>query len=110
MPDKKRANPDRIDFRILSAGITVTKFDHTGDRCIPWEAGCEVKEGWSEAELEKALDWCANNNYVVRRWPKGARAFKGELFVIRTRGQIKRMRAQLSRRGTGFFFDLRYDL
>ena len=112
----KRANPDRIDFYILSSGISVTKFDHIGDRSIPWEKGSRVKE-WGKVELDQAIAWCEENNYIVRRWPsgdsaftEGARAFKGELFAIRTEGQMKRMRRRLEAQGKGFFFDLRYDL
>jgi len=112
----KRANPSRIDFRVLESGVAVTKFDRVQDRSIPWEQGCEIKRAWGRKELDDALAWCEENGYIVRRWAGGARAFKGELFSIRSASQINRMRDRLERAAlagksdSGMFFDLRYDL
>jgi len=96
--------PDRIDFTELANGrVIILKLrrdetDHAAPRDIPLPDGHSVKEGF---DLERALQWCEANGYVVRRWGKhdgiqaGARAWRGEKpWVIRTAGQIIRRRKQ----------------
>ena len=93
--------PDRIDFSVVACGVVVTKFWLLSGRTVaPY--GAEVKP--PEFDLDGALAWCAENGYTVRRWPGGARAWKGKPRPIRTRSQIwqKRARAErLALRGDG---------
>ena len=84
---------DRIDFLASAAGTIVQKFERQ-----PWRdrlISSEIKpQGFN---LEAALEWCTNNGYTVRVGTWGARAWKGQPWVIRTRYQIKRRREQAER-------------
>jgi len=46
-------------------------------------------------DLERAIGWCEENGYTVHRWGGGARAWKAEPWVIRTRRQIQKLRQRL---------------
>lgn len=86
-------NPDRIDFTRLQDGrISVTKLrrDAANRRDVPLEHDIH-----NDLELKGALDWCRDNGYTVRRWYNGARAWRGQIWIIRTRYQIMRMRQEL---------------
>jgi hypothetical protein len=108
-------NPDRIDFGQLGDGrVNVVKMrrDAPNRRDVP--TGHEIKH--AGFDLDAALAWCEDNGYTVRRWQGGARAWKGEPWVIRTRAQISRMRERntlraMGGRGTGasLFLDYAYD-
>ena len=88
--------PDRIDFTILHGGhIIVQKM-----RREPAERRDVVTDHdiHLDLDLDAALDWCREHNYTVRTWDGGARAWHGEIWVIRTKAQIKRKREQAERR------------
>ena len=88
--------PDRIDFSILDDNrIIVQKM-----RREPAERRDVVTDHdvHHDLDLEAALDWCKEHGYTVRTWDGGARAWHGEIWVIRTRAQIKRKREQAERR------------
>ena len=91
-------HPDRIDFVQLPDGRVVVqklrrdaRTDPARPRDIPFES--DVKP--QSFDLEDALAWCRENGYSVRQWAGGARAWKGEPWVIRTRAQILRKRRQI---------------
>jgi hypothetical protein len=94
--------PDRIDFTILEDDrINVLKLrrdttDPAAPRDTPLPDGHEIKS--ADFDLEAALAWCESNGYTVRRWPGGARAWKGEPWVIRTGWQIVKLRRKLEAR------------
>ncbi len=90
--DVKR--PDRIDFTALGDGrVIVVKLWHDSENRQDIPVSRDTKpDGFS---LDEALEWCRNNGYVVRTWPGGARAWKGELRVIRTAHEIMRLRRKL---------------
>ena len=92
-------HPDRIDFLKLSDGrVVILKLrrdatDPAAPRDIPIIGGHDIK---ADFNLDAALAWCTANGYSVRRWPGGARAWKGVPWVIRTACQIIRMRRENS--------------
>ena len=90
------AHPDRIDFRQLADGrVNVLKFERRDGRDVPLPDGHSLKP--ASFSLADALTWCEGNGYVVRRWEGGARAWKADKpWVIRTRGQILRIRRRNS--------------
>lgn len=91
--------PDRIDFKVLSDGrVNVLKLrrddaDPAAPRDVPLPGGHEIKP--ADFDLEEALAWCEENGYTVRRWPGGARAWRGEPWAIRTGWQIVKLRREL---------------
>lgn len=95
------SNPDRIDFSVINDRVVmVQKFEHCPadrrDRVI----SAETKPlGF---DLDAALAWCEEHGYTVRRWPSGARAWKGKPWVIRTRLQIWRKRERAEREVASF--------
>jgi len=91
--------PDRIDFTVLADNqVVITKMrrDLSGPkpRDIPLVGGSSTKP--AGFDLAEALAWCKDNGYTVRQWDTGARAWKGQPWVIRTRRGIKRAREQFS--------------
>ena len=88
-----KRNPDRIDFVVTEAGTFVTKLWTVDGRDVAPD-GAEVK---AEFDLDNAVDWLQRHGYTVRRWPTGARAWKGQPWPIRTRSQIRRRRAEVER-------------
>lgn len=103
-----RRNPDRIDFTQHAQGVTVVKFYKSDGRDVPDPEGACLRG--PEFDLARALAWCEAHGYAVRRWPGGARAWKGQPWAVRTRQQIRRRRVEvegLVRGGHlpgGFFF------
>ncbi len=86
--------PDRIDFAVLGSGqVSVTKFRHNAEQRRDVPLSHSIKDGGFS--LNAALQWCTDNGYIVRSWPGGARAWKGEPWVIRTAHEIMRLRRQL---------------
>lgn len=91
---------DRIDFEELGDGrVIVMKLrrdGHRGQR--PRDIPIEHDVKSDDFDIEHALAWCDANGFAVRRWFRGARAWKGEEpWVIRSPGQIQRKREQLNR-------------
>lgn len=87
--------PDRIDFTILDDGrIIVQKMQRQAAerRDIVTDHDIHL-----DLDLTFALDWCREHGYTIRTWDGGARAWHGEIWVIRTRSQIKRRREQAER-------------
>lgn len=93
------AKPDRIDFLTLPQGrIVVTKMRRdVSVPAVPRDVvtGTEVKS--PDFDLTEALTWCTTHGYSIRQWDGGARAWKGEPWVIRTRSQVTRRRRQAER-------------
>ena len=88
--------PDRIDFTLLDDGRTIV----LKMRREPAERRDVVTDNdiHPDFDLNAALDWCREHNYTVRTWDGGARAWHKEIWVIRTRAQIKKKREQAERR------------
>jgi hypothetical protein len=87
--------PERIDFAVVTSGVIVTKFWLVGGRNVA-PNGAETKP--AGFDLDDALAWCEENDYTVRRWKSGARAWKGDKpQPIRTRSQIWRRRTRAER-------------
>lgn len=88
--------PDRIDFTTLEDGRTIVQ----KMRREPAERRDVVTDHdiHLDLDLTAALAWCREHDYTVRTWHGGARAWHGEIWVIRTRAQIKRRREQAERR------------
>lgn len=92
MPDR----PDRIDFSTLDDGRTIVqkmRREPAERRDIVTDHDIHL-----DLDLQAALDWCREHDYIVRTWDGGARAWHGEIWVIRTRAQIKKKREQAERR------------
>jgi hypothetical protein len=82
----------RIDFTTTKDGVKVEKYP------LGWTAKTnpitsEVKPG--SFDLEVSITWCENHGFTVRRWPGGARAWKGEAMPVRDAGAIMRLRSQI---------------
>jgi hypothetical protein len=87
--------PDRIDFTILPDGRVLVLKLHTDttDPLAPRDIPTSNDVKPAGFDLERALDWCKNQGYAVRRWPGGARAWAGgHPWVIRTAAQILYLR------------------
>lgn len=93
------AHPDRIDFMALPQGkVVVTKMRR--DKSVPARPRDVVTETElkpPDFDLAAALAWCIAHGYTIREWTGGARAWRGEPWVIRTRSQIARRRQQAKR-------------
>jgi hypothetical protein len=71
----------------------------------------------TEAEIHEILEWCELKRWTVRRWPDGARAFRGEPKPVRDRAAILSMRRRASQElylqhqtGTNkVFYDFAFD-
>jgi hypothetical protein len=85
--------PDRIDFQVLAdRRVVVVKMRRAdGYRDIPTRH--EIKT--TDFDLDAALAWCKENGYTVRRWPSGARAWRGKPWPVRTAHQIVKLRRKL---------------
>jgi len=103
---EQKRNPDRIDFTVTSENVIIIKFYRADGRDHPLPA--EIKP--AGFDLAGALAWCERNGYTIRRWPQGARAFKGEPWPIRAKAQIRKRRDEvesLAQRGylpSGFYY------
>lgn len=113
-PPANPKHPDRIDFTVLSdGGVIITKMRRDTSnlqypRAIPLPDGSSTKT--PGFDLEGALTWCEDHGYVVRRWPGGARAWKGSKpWPIRTGYGIFKARQRAEREGKGFSLDFAYD-
>ena len=88
--------PDRIDFILLDDGrITVLKMRREVAERRDIVTNHDVH---LDLDLDAALAWCDEHGYTIRTWDGGARAWHGEMWVIRTASQIKRERERLERR------------
>lgn len=88
--------PDRIDFSILDDGRIIVKKmcrEPAERRDVVTDHDIHL-----DLDLDAALDWCREHSYTVRTWHNGARAWHGEIWIIRTKPQIKRRREQAERR------------
>jgi hypothetical protein len=56
-----------------------------------------VDEKPADFDLEAALVWCEQHHWQIRRWPDGARAWKGELLPVRDASAIRAMRRQVDK-------------
>jgi hypothetical protein len=84
--------PDRIDFVTMSDGRTiVNKFRQDRSRDIP--TSHEIKP--TGFDLEAALAWCRENDYIIHKWNGDARAWRNQARPVRTAYQLLRMRRSL---------------
>ncbi|MDR3572821.1 MAG: hypothetical protein P4L50_03085 [Anaerolineaceae bacterium] len=108
-----RGEITRIDFRTIAGKVRVSKY--------PWGWTALTRPVTEETkpvgfDLEASLKWCADNGFTVRRFPGGARAWKGEVLPIRDRYTIQRMRRDIDNGKrpdlvtNDFCLDLAYDL
>lgn len=84
---------DRVDFWEVPEGIIIVKFhrERGKDRTI------ERRIQGATFDLEGALAWCEDHGFTVRRWPGGARAWRGKPWPIRTQQQIFHKRREMER-------------
>ena len=93
--DDKPVEITRIDFYEAFQGtegrcvVNVAKFPDGWEKDPMARA---IKRYQSDKPLAEMLTWCEAQGWKIRRWPGGARAFKGGLHPIRSRGAIVRMR------------------
>jgi len=84
----------RIDFALTSDLVVVNKIDDGTTARTAVVVDSSIKE---RAKLDEMLSWCEANGWSVRRYfPLGARAWKGQPRVIRTRDQIRKKHADLT--------------
>ena len=89
-----RGEITRIDFVESGQGWQVRKYPYG------WTARTHplsLEEKPAGFDLEAALAWCEQRHWQVRRWPGGARAWKGELLPVRDSSSIRAMRRQVER-------------
>ncbi len=87
-----RGKTTRIDFTQAADGsFHVRKFPY-GWTAKTKPISDEIK---SESDYEQAILWCVVNGWHVRRWPGGARAFKGAPQPVRDRASILTMRRKV---------------
>jgi len=104
----------RIDFRQTPHGWHVAKYPYG------WTASTRPlyqEDKPAGFDLEAALAWCQANGWSVRRWPGGARAWKGQPLPIRSAVDIIRLRRRLETQYTNYgdsgglrIYDLAFDL
>ena len=94
---------DRIDFTDTGVSVLVIKFVRQEEaHDIP----ISNDQKPADFDLEAALSWCEEHGWTVRRWPGGARAWKGTPWPIRTRWQIRKKRMEVERLAMrGYFGD-----
>jgi hypothetical protein len=86
-----RSLPDRVDLAKTSDGrVRVTFFDRRGRRDVPADGA--MVDDRSLEDLESFLKGVGYNTF---NWQRGARAFRGEPWPVRTRREIWRKRRQL---------------
>lgn len=51
-----------------------------------------------QMSLDQMVEWMAQNGWIVRRWPGGARGWKYELKPVRSRAQVINLRGRLMER------------
>ncbi len=108
-----RGTITRVDFIHLPDGWHYRKFPY-GWTAKTRPLSDEIK---TQAEVDEILEWCEAKGWTVRRWPDGARAFKGEPRPIRDRAAILSLRRRAStelysfhQTGTGkVFYDFAFD-
>lgn len=82
--------PDRIDFAALEGGkVRVTLMDRQGRRDIPQDTYTV------EGDLQAMASVLEHNGYHVYHWGRGARAFRGTPWPIRSRLEIWKKRQKL---------------
>ena len=84
-----RGEITRCDFFLSGGAWTVKKFPY-GWTARTYPITTEKKP--AEFDIEETLAWCQENGWTVRRWPGGARAWKGEPLPIRDQRAVLIMR------------------
>lgn len=102
-----RGQITRVDFFCNDGTWTVEKFP------FGWTAGTPAltsEQKGQDFDLDAALKWLKDHGWKTIQWPRGARAFKGEMLPIRDRDTILAMRrnANIQRDAAKFHFDLAY--
>lgn len=90
----KTQNITRIDMIAIPTGVLVHKYPEGWTASTP-PASTTTQETLS---LDWMVSWLENDGWTVRRWPGGARAWKGAMLPVRNGGQIKRKRDELRQR------------
>ena len=91
----------RVDFYALPNGsIVVTEMRRQGQRSIPLG-----EPTVATCDLASLLDEYEADGYTVRRWNGRARAWLGKPWMIRTTGQIQRMRSRHPHSQLDFAYD-----
>lgn len=99
MPDPEngialRGEITRIDFIVNLDGVRVKKWPFGWTFKTPPISDEQKPPAFN---LDEALDWCQRNGWTVRRYPGGARAWKGEPQPVRDRATIQFMRKGIQR-------------
>ena len=85
--------PGRIDLFENDLGIRVMKWPEN------WQPHTPPAISYinTDMSLDQIAEFLEAKGWTIRRWHQGARAWKGDICPIRTRGQILRKREQLTR-------------
>jgi hypothetical protein len=84
----------RIDFINLGGSWHIRKYPRGWTaRTRPMHDECQA----TGFDPEPAIAWCEQHSWNVRRWPGGARAFKGEPLPVRDASAIRSMRRAVDR-------------
>ncbi len=84
----------RIDFSQEGEKWTVKKFPYG------WTAKTRplsIESKPADFDLEAAFAWLQEHGWTTRRYPGGARAWKGQILPVRDDNAIRRMRGQTNR-------------
>lgn len=108
-----RGKITRIDFLKVGPKFVVKKYPYGWTAKTRPIQECDK----TEAEWNDAILWCESHGWNVRRWPEGARAFKGEPQPVRDAKAIMSMRrraeTEFARRenigSNKIFYDFAYD-
>jgi hypothetical protein len=89
-----RGEITRMDFIQFGALWQVRKFPYG------WTAKTHpliTEQKPTDFDLEAALNWCEQHHWQIRRWPGGARAWKGEPMPVRDASTIRYLRRQVEK-------------
>ena len=83
----------RVDLFEMSGGVRVFWYPKG------WHRGTVPATNHlnKDIPLDQMVAWLEDNGWTVRKWPKGARGWLGDLRPIRTRSEIMRKRSQLQK-------------
>jgi hypothetical protein len=86
-----RGEITRIDIMQVAGKWQVSKYPYG------WTASTKPisKREMTDEQTKSAIQWCKDNNWQVREFPGGARAWKYEVKPVRDASTIQRMRRQV---------------
>lgn len=92
--EKVHTGRDRFVWRVTKFADGWTAYTPAID--IQIDPPIHTPDGEQPFDIEVALALLAGAGWKIRRWPNGARAWKGEMLPVRDRAAIQRLRAKAS--------------